>query len=72
MHILLEIDLSLYVLLFVIAGASGLLVRIDQWVEGDFKHPQTDSGKLDFLRSFWLKTRLTIRPRARLRKMLGR
>lgn len=53
MHILLEIDLSLYMLLFFVAGSSGLLVRIDQWVEGDFKHPQTDNGKLDILRSFW-------------------
>lgn len=53
MHILLELDLSLYVLLFVIAGASGLIVRIDQWVEGDFSHPTTESGKVDLLRSFW-------------------
>ncbi len=53
MHILLELDLSLYVLLFFIAGASGLLVRIDQWVEGDFSHPRTDSGGLDIIRSFW-------------------
>jgi membrane protein DedA with SNARE-associated domain len=53
MHILLELDLSLYLLLFFVAGSSGLLVRIDQWVEGDFKHPRTDSGKLDIFRSFW-------------------
>ncbi len=53
MHILLELDLSLYLLLFFVAGSSGLLVRIDQWVEGDFKHPINDSGKLDIFRSFW-------------------
>lgn len=53
MHILLEIDISLYLLLFFVAGSSGLLVRIDQWVEGDFSHPTTDAGKLDILRSFW-------------------
>lgn len=53
MHILLEIDISLYILLFCVAGISGLLVRIDQWVEGDFSHPVTDSGKLDLMRSFW-------------------
>jgi len=54
MHILLGIDLSLYLLLFFIAGSIGFLVRIDQWVEGSFKHP-TDSitGKLDILKSFW-------------------
>lgn len=53
MHVLLEIDVSLYLLLFVIAGCSGLLVRIDQWVEGDFSHPRNDSGKLDIWRAFW-------------------
>ncbi len=53
MHILLEIDLSLYMLLFFIAGSSGLLVRIDQWVEGDFSHPKTENGKVDIIRAFW-------------------
>jgi hypothetical protein len=53
MHILLELDISLYILLFCVAGISGLLVRIDQWVEGDFLHPKTDSGRLDWMRSFW-------------------
>lgn len=53
MHILLEIDFSLYLLLFIVAGTSGLLVRIDQWVEGDFKHPKNIHGKLDIWRSFW-------------------
>ena len=52
MHILLELDLSLYLLLFFIAVVSGLIVRLDQWVEGDFKHP-TKNGKLDLIRSFW-------------------
>jgi membrane protein DedA with SNARE-associated domain len=53
MHILLGLDISLYILLFVVAGASGLLVRIDQWVEGDFSHPTTDAGKIDLFKSFW-------------------
>ena len=53
MHILLELDISLYILLFCVAGISGLLVRIDQWVEGDFSHPTKDSGKLDLMRLFW-------------------
>lgn len=53
MHILLEIDFSLYLLLFIVAGTSGLLVRIDQWVEGDYNHPQNNHGKLDVWRSFW-------------------
>lgn len=53
MHILLEIDLSLYMLLFFIAGSSGLLVRIDQWVEGDFAHPKMENGKVDIIRAFW-------------------
>jgi len=52
MHILLELDLSLYLLLFIIAGISGLLVRIDQWVEGDFTHP-TKNNKVDKLKFFW-------------------
>ena len=54
MYILLEIDFSLYLLLFIVAGISGLLVRIDQWVEGDFKHPQNTQGNVDIWRSFWL------------------
>ena len=53
MHILLELDLSLYFLLFFVAGMSGILVRIDQWVEGVFSHPTTASGKLDMIKSFW-------------------
>lgn len=53
MHILLEIDLSLYFLLFFVGGASGLLVRIDQWVEGDISHPKNKNGNIDLLRSFW-------------------
>lgn len=53
MHILLELDLSLFVLLFFVAGISGLLVRIDQWVEGDFTHPKKNGGKIDWMRSFW-------------------
>lgn len=53
MHILLEIDLSLYLLLFVMAGASGFLVKIDQWVEGDYSHPVNSSGGLNLLKSFW-------------------
>lgn len=53
MHILLELDISLYVLLFLIAGISGLLVRIDQWVEGDFIHPKKENGKIDLAKSFW-------------------
>lgn len=53
MHILLELDLSLYFLLFFVAGLSGILVRIDQWVEGVFSHPTTTTGKLDMLKSFW-------------------
>lgn len=56
MHILLEIDVSLYLLLFVIAGSIGLLVRIDQWVEGDYTHPKTEAGKIDIWRSFWSYT----------------
>lgn len=53
MHILLELDLSLYFLLFFVAGVSGVLVRIDQWVEGVFSHPTTPAGKLDMIKSFW-------------------
>ncbi len=53
MHILLELDLSLYFLLFFVGGVSGVLVRIDQWVEGMFSHPTTPSGKLDVIKSFW-------------------
>lgn len=54
MHILLEIDLSLYLLLFIVAGASGFLVKIDQWVEGDYSHPvHSTTGKLNLLKSFW-------------------
>lgn len=53
MHVLLEIDIALYLLLFVIAGASGLLVRIDQWVEGTYNHPKKDTGTIDMWRSFW-------------------
>ena len=53
MHILLELDLSLYFLLFFVGGLSGILVRIDQWVEGMFSHPTTTSGKLDVIKSFW-------------------
>lgn len=53
MHILLDIDLSLYLILFIIAGASGLLIKIDQWVEGNVKHPTHSTGKLDFFKSFW-------------------
>jgi len=53
MDILLEIDFSLYLLLFIIAGTSGLLVRIDQWVEGDFRHPENTHGRLDIWKSFW-------------------
>lgn len=53
MHILLGLDLSLFALLFIVAGISGLIVRIDQWVEGDFVHPATETGNLDILRSLW-------------------
>ncbi len=53
MYILLELNLSLYILLFIIAGTIGLVVRIDQWVEGDFTHPKNENGKLDILRAFW-------------------
>jgi hypothetical protein len=53
MHILLDLDVSLYILLFFIAGTIGLVVRIDQWVEGDFSHPIKENGTLDILRSFW-------------------
>jgi hypothetical protein len=53
MHILLELDLSLYLLLFFVAGSSGILVRIDQWVEGMFSHPTTTTGKVDVIKSFW-------------------
>lgn len=53
MHVLMELDLTLYLILFLIAGSSGLLVRLDQWVAGDFFHPKTDSGKLDINKSFW-------------------
>jgi hypothetical protein len=51
-HILLELDLSLYLLLFVVAGSSGLLVRIDQWVEGNFVHPKK-GDEIDLTKSFW-------------------
>jgi hypothetical protein len=53
MHILLEIDLSLYLLLFVVAGLSGFLVKIDQWVEGDYNHPTRSTGRLHISKSFW-------------------
>ena len=56
MHILLGIDLSLYVILFLLAGGVGFLVRIDQWASGDFVHPTKESGKLDILRLFWIYT----------------
>lgn len=43
-------------LLFFIAGCSGVLVRIDQWVEGHYTHPTTAEGNLDIIRSFWSYT----------------
>ena len=54
MHILFEIDIYLYTILFVIAGITGLIVRIDQWVEGNINHPKKETGRLDLWKSIWV------------------
>lgn len=52
MELLLSIDLYFYIMLFIIAGFIGFIVRIDQWVEGIYTHPINKSGTLDLWRSF--------------------
>lgn len=53
MHILAQLDLALYIVLFTIGAVCGVLVRLDQWVHGGVHHPKNDSGELDLNRSFW-------------------
>lgn len=50
MNILLELDVYLILLLFTVAGSIGLLVRIDQWVEGHVIHPKSEDGRLEWVK----------------------
>jgi hypothetical protein len=52
MMIILNIDVSLFVILFFIAGFTGFIVRIDQWIEGGIDLPRNDRGKISIFKIF--------------------
>ena len=50
--IVLNIDLSLFMILFFIAGFTGFIVRIDQWIEGGIELPKNEKGKVSIFKMF--------------------
>jgi len=48
--IILNIDLSLFLILFFIAGFTGFVVRIDQWIEGGVEVPKNEKGKVSLFK----------------------
>ena len=49
--IILNIDVSLFIILFLIAGFTGLIVRIDQWIEGGVELPKDSRGKVSIIKT---------------------
>jgi len=48
--VVLNIDISLFLILFLIAGFTGFIVRIDQWIEGGVELPKNSKGRVSIVK----------------------